>query len=100
MPMFLAPAQPNPVSETILKIRLKLYASLAQYLPPGAEKNEAEISIAEGASVLSVLEKFGVPREHCHLVLVNGLFATPETRDTHQLKDGDHLAVWPPVAGG
>ena len=98
--MSLAPAQPEPQQVADVKIRLKLYASLAQHLPPNTTKNEAEVEVADGTSVLRVLERYGVPREHCHLVLVNGLFMTPESRGTHVLQDGDHLAVWPPVAGG
>jgi molybdopterin converting factor small subunit len=41
-----------------------------------------------------------VPRKLSHLVLVNGVYAHPDERDTAILKDGDTLAIWPPVAGG
>jgi len=34
------------------------------------------------------------------LVLVNGHYVAPEARGTAPLAEGDHLAVWPPVAGG
>jgi molybdopterin synthase sulfur carrier subunit len=83
-----------------VKIRLKLYAGLSAYLPETARKNEAEVDVADGTTVAAALAKFGVPREHCHLVLVNGVFATPERRAEQTLTEGDHLAVWPPVAGG
>lgn len=83
-----------------MKITLKLYASLGQHLPDSAERNEATIDIAEGTSILDVLDSYHVPREACHLVLLNGVFQAPFERGEARMKDGDHLAVWPPVAGG
>ena len=53
-----------------------------------------------GAAIAEVLAGLNVPAEVCHLVLVNGVYVEPSMRDTHALKNGDALAVWPPVAGG
>jgi sulfur carrier protein ThiS len=50
--------------------------------------------------VVEVLDGLGLPPEVCHLVLVNGNFVAPGERKTTKLAEGDHLAVWPPVAGG
>jgi len=36
----------------------------------------------------------------CHMVLVNGVYVAPEERSDKKLEEGDHLAIWPPVAGG
>ena len=81
---------------------IKLFASLGDYLPPDAKDNAAEISVpADGdATITSVLTMMKVPMEKCHLVLVNGIFVSPSARAGHAIKDGDTLAVWPPVAGG
>ena len=84
----------------MMKIQLKLYASLGQYLPPEAKKNEIEVDVLDSATVGDVLRQFTVPNEMCHLVLVNGKFAAPGEREALILKNGDALAVWPPVAGG
>jgi len=83
-----------------MKIELKLYASLGQYLPKSAERNVAQVDIGDGGSPHSVLLDHGVPLENCHLVLVNGVYIAPSERNDLELKDGDALAVWPPVAGG
>ncbi|NQU55878.1 MAG: MoaD/ThiS family protein [Rhodospirillales bacterium] len=83
-----------------MKITLKLYAALGQHLPDHAVRNEAEIEIAAGTSLVDVLNEHGVPQEHCHLVLVNGVYIAPSERAGKVLEDGDALAVWPPVAGG
>ena len=34
------------------------------------------------------------------IVLVNGHYIAPEARASCRLNEGDHLAVWPPIAGG
>ncbi|MEQ8664086.1 MAG: MoaD/ThiS family protein [Rhodospirillales bacterium] len=83
-----------------MNIRLKLYASLSVHLPADAVKNEAEVQVADGTTVQEALDSRGLPRELCHLVLVNGVFTPPDERRSRVLQNGDHLAVWPPVAGG
>ena len=83
-----------------MKVVVKLYAMLDKYLPPGASDNQVATEVAPGASVAPVLAGFGLPPEMCHLVLVNGVFVPPSERAAFPLKEGDHLAVWPPVAGG
>ena len=84
----------------MMKIQLKLYASLGQYLPAEAKKNEIEINVHDKATVEEVLRQYTVPNDMCHLVLVNGKFVAPGEREALILKTGDSLAVWPPVAGG
>jgi sulfur carrier protein ThiS len=83
-----------------MKLTLKLYAQLGQYLPQGTSANEASIEINAQTSVLDVLNQFNVPLDMCHLVLVNGSYIAPDSRAMHILEDNDHLAVWPPIAGG
>lgn len=83
-----------------MNITLKLYAMLGQYLPENAIANEAEITLSDTVCVVDVLNNFGVPLEQCHLVLINGNYVEPSARETLQLKESDHMAVWPPIAGG
>ena len=83
-----------------MKVRIKLYAMLGDYLPSHAKKNEADVEFAEGTSISAMLSSLGVPLEQCHLVLVNGVFVPPSERDSQSVFEGDALAVWPPVAGG
>jgi len=83
-----------------VKIRFKLYATLGRYLPDGTVGNVIEIDVPEDASPNSVIDRFRVPRQLTHLVLVNGVYAPRKSRDLPSLKEGDALAVWPPIAGG
>ncbi len=83
-----------------MKVSVKFYASLGQFLPSGAVKNEAEIEVPEGATPDTVMGSFNLPLDLCKLVLINGVYVMPEERATRALVTGDVLAVWPPVAGG
>lgn len=84
-----------------MKITFKLYATLQHLLPPGAVKNAVEIEVSESATLNEIIDRFKVPRDLAHLVLVNGVFHCRSDRDLPQaLKENDVLAIWPPVAGG
>lgn len=83
-----------------MQVTFKLYAQLGQYLPPQAARNQVDLDIAEGTTIWALIDAYHVPRALCHLVLVNGHYQAPDTRETVQLKPGDALAVWPPIAGG
>lgn len=84
----------------LIPVQMKLYASLGAYLPDGSHENIASLNVAPGTSILDLLDSHNVPRESCHLVLLNGIFQAPGTRATTALKADDAVAVWPPVAGG
>ena len=83
-----------------MKVTLKLYATLADYLPAGARNNRVELEVADAVTVNAILAPFSLPPKLMHLVLVNGVFVPPEARASTVLNEGDALAVWPPIAGG
>jgi sulfur-carrier protein len=84
-----------------MKITLKLFASLTDYLPAAdRSSNVTQLDVAENASILQIIEPFGLPPKLVHLVLVNGTYIYPEQRGTQVLAEGDVLAIWPPIAGG
>ena len=84
-----------------MKITLKLFATLTDYLPPEAHRsNQIALDADPRASVLDIIEPYGLPPKLVHLLLVNGKYIAPEQRATHTLAEGDVLAIWPPIAGG
>ena len=84
-----------------MKITFKLYATLTDYLPAEARSsNRIEIEAPAEARITDVIAPYGLPMKLVHLVLVNGVYVAPEERASRVLKDGDVLAIWPPIAGG
>ncbi|MEM7221691.1 MAG: MoaD/ThiS family protein [Pseudomonadota bacterium] len=81
-------------------VTVKLFASLADYLPSGAKENTTSLKLPEAGTIGAVIEELRVPEQRCHLVLLNGIFVPPARRTTTQITDGDTIAIWPPVAGG
>lgn len=83
-----------------MKVILKLYASLSDYLPAEARQNQVQLDVDDDATVGALIERYRLPPKLTHLVLVNGVFIAPTARATTVLREGDQLAVWPPIAGG
>lgn len=83
-----------------MRITLKLFASLGQFLPAGAVAHAIEADMPDGTTAHQVLDQFKVPRDKVHLVLLNGVYLDAAARDATPIRPDDVLAVWPPVAGG
>ncbi|MGD8912452.1 MAG: MoaD/ThiS family protein [Candidatus Thiodiazotropha sp.] len=83
-----------------MQVEFKLYASLMAYLPAEAKNNAVSVKVAEGATIFDLMDRYQVPRQQAHLVVCNGLFLPPSQRERYRLRDGDVVALWPPVAGG
>ena len=79
-----------------MKVQVELYATLSKFLPPGAEGRKTMVELPEGATVGELLARLAIPAEMAALLLVNGTHQPPAT----VLKDGEVLAIFPPLAGG
>jgi sulfur carrier protein ThiS len=83
-----------------MKIVLKLHASLMDRLPAGTTGHALDLEVGDGTCVGEVLDQYRLPPAVARIVLVNGHYIAPEARASRCLSEGDHLAVWPPIAGG
>ena len=84
-----------------MRVALKLYASLADHLPPEARRtNRLLLELAPGTTIADVIRERNLPPKLCHLVLVNGFYVAPADRGSRRLEEDDELAIWPPIAGG
>jgi sulfur carrier protein ThiS len=88
-----------------VRITFKLFAMLSDHLPQEVdgvrrEGNAIALEFAEGTTVQQVIERFNLPQKLVHLVLVDGTYVAPADRGARVLKDGEALAIWPPIAGG
>ena len=84
-----------------MQVTLKLFASLADYLPTEARRtHRLPLDLPAGTTIAEVITRQNLPAKLCHLVLVNGVYVAPAERATRTLRQDDELAIWPPIAGG
>jgi len=83
-----------------MKIILRLYATLRDYLPEETGGREAALDLPEGAVIPDALAVYSVPLNLAHIVLINNRQVLRPEIATRQLNDGDELAVFPAIGGG
>ena len=83
-----------------MKITLKLFAGLSEFLPAGAVRNAITVDVPKSCSLNDLIDQHQIPRDQVHLVLINGISRQKSEREDAILNDGDAVAMWPPVAGG
>lgn len=80
---------------------IKLFAGLMDYLPVKSTKSHGiAYDLSKHDRVGDIIDDLKLPRNLIHIVLLNGVYLPPETREDAHLKEGDVLGFWPPVAGG
>jgi molybdopterin converting factor small subunit len=79
-----------------VKVEVRLFATLALYLPSGAIGDSVTFDLPDGASVADVVRSLAIPPDLECLTVVNGLDAALD----HRLAEGDVLSMFPPLAGG
>lgn len=78
-----------------MKIEVRLFATLAAYLPPGRHAR-GPLDVPEGSCVADIPALLGIPDALPRMVLVNGEDAPAD----RPLTEGDALDLFPPLAGG
>ena len=79
-----------------MKVEVRMFANLAKLLPPGSQNKRATITIKKGTTVDELLERLKVPEKITNIVMVNGVQGSKEA----ELKEGDVVSIFPPIAGG
>ena len=79
-----------------MRVRVRLFASLAAHAP-GAEAGSAfEVELAGAGRISDLIVRLEVPEREPRVVFVNGRAQAPD----YQLQDGDEVGVFPAVGGG
>ncbi len=82
-------------------MEVRLFASLRDRLP-GARRGQGTLELAEGTSLLALIEQLEIPDRQAQMVLVNGEQAPRKAaaRAALLLGEGDVVSIFPPLAGG
>ncbi len=79
-----------------MKIEVRLFATLAVYLPDESDGRSATLGVADGSTVADVVRLLGIPDDWPFIAMIDGRDAALE----RPLGDGDVLSLFPPLAGG
>lgn len=79
-----------------MKIEVKLFANFREFLPAGAEGYSVSLEVEAGTTIGRVLEILRIPESIPMLTLVNGIHRS----FADEMRPGDVLSLFPPVAGG
>lgn len=82
-----------------MKIKVKIYSGLKRYISPSAKElgNKEEWEIPAGSTVGDVLDRLGFPSIVVVAISVNSVISRDKNR---ALKEGDQVALRPPLSGG
>ena len=76
-------------------IEVRLFAYLRRYLPPQGDGRSVRLETT-APDVGTVASGLGIPPSRMGIALLNGRHADADT----QLRNGDVLSLFPPIAGG
>jgi sulfur carrier protein ThiS len=79
-----------------VEVRITLYGSLRRYLPPETAGISAGVSLAQGSTILDLMDSLGIPHQSGLLILRNGTRCPMHT----PLAAGDEVVLAPMVGGG
>lgn len=82
------------MAETVT-VRVKLFATLKKYLPPGSEEGTS-VTLPAGSTVLDVVDALKIPHEQATMLVAGDTYVEKTT----PLTEGLQLNIFPPLAGG
>lgn len=80
----------------MLKIKVKLYATLSSFLGDVPSGTPVEMDMPVGSTLGSLAELLKLPLDEVKICFVNGRIVELE----QVLKEGDEVGIFPPVGGG
>ena len=72
-------------------VEVRLFATLRK-----GRFKEKQMELGEGITLGDVLADLQIPEEEAHILMVNGLAASP----ADELRPNDIVSIFPPMAGG
>lgn len=79
-----------------MQVNVALYATLIRYHPEQGRNKPFTVELPEGATIEELIEKLGIGEGE-----VKQVFIRHKSRPfDFQLAEGDHVAIFPAIAGG
>ena len=76
-----------------ISITVKFFADLRNYGP-----QKEDIMVPKGSTIKKILQMYKIPKDKQNIIiLVNGI---PHIQKSYEVKEGDIIAIFPPIAGG
>ena len=79
-----------------MKIYIKLYAGLANYMPDKKLDNLLVVDIKPNTTVYNLIKKLNLPAEKVKIIFLNNRHSNGD----EILEDNDRLGIFPLIAGG
>ena len=86
--------------EQSVKIKLRLFVTLIEYLPVGGTGNEVDLTIEENTTPLQIINRLNIPFKPPLLIIVDGVKLLPTEVQSRRFKEGETMAIVPPISGG
>ena len=84
-----------------MQIEVRMFMEYRQYLPEDAVEGKTTVTMEEGTTVDTLLKSFAIPLDEPKILVINGVsHGACSSVPDHKLKDGDVVAIFPPVGGG
>jgi len=80
----------------MIKVEVRLYATLRKYCPEVDAENGVLLRIPEGTSLNDLLARLKVPEQEVKILFVNNRKQSID----YVLRNGDKVGIFPLVAGG
>jgi molybdopterin converting factor small subunit len=79
-----------------VRVEVRLFATLARYLPTDSRDGSTRLDLTEGSTVGDAAAALGIPSDLSRIVLVND----EDAAEGRRLRAGDVVTLFPPLAGG
>ena len=84
-----------------MEIELKLFMMFIKYGPADQVDGRSRMKLEPGTKFIDLLNKIDMPVEEDKIIVINGIsHKQGDEVNALELKDGDTVAIFPPIAGG
>ena len=84
-----------------MEIELKLFMMFKKFGPPEQVDGRSRMQVEPGTRFVDILNTISMPVEEDKIIVINGISHKQcDAVNELEIKDGDIVAIFPPIAGG